>query len=68
MPGTDLGKAAVSAYVSYRGISVEDFVKGQGSSQTPEDVANAVVELASYPRSREGNAFLISGKGLETLA
>jgi NAD(P)-dependent dehydrogenase (short-subunit alcohol dehydrogenase family) len=67
MPGTDLGKAAVSAYASYRGISVEDFVKGLGSSQTPEDVANAVVELASYPGSREGKAFLISGKGLETL-
>jgi NAD(P)-dependent dehydrogenase (short-subunit alcohol dehydrogenase family) len=67
MPGTDLGKAAVSAYASYRGMSVEDFIKGLGSSQTPEDVANAVVELASYPESREGNAFVISGKGLETL-
>lgn len=68
MPGTDLGKAAVSGYASYRGISVEDFVKGLGSSPTPEDVANAVVELASYPGSKEGNAFLISGKGLEMLA
>ena len=67
MPGTDLGKAAVSAYASYRGMSVEDFIKGLGSSQTPEDVANAVVELASYPGSREGNVFVISGKGLETL-
>ncbi len=67
MPGTDLGKAAVSAYASYRGMSVEDFIKGLGSSQTTQDVANAVVELASSPGSREGNVFVISGKGLETL-
>ena len=67
MPDTDLGKAAVEAYASYRGISIEDFIKGLGSSQTPQDVANAVVELISNPRNKEGNAFLISRKGLETL-
>jgi NAD(P)-dependent dehydrogenase (short-subunit alcohol dehydrogenase family) len=67
MPDTDLGKAAVEAYASYRGISIEDFIKGLGSSQTPQDVANAVIELISNPRNKEGNAFLISKKGLETL-
>jgi hypothetical protein len=39
-----------------------------GTAQTPEDVANAVVELASNPTSRAGNVFLVSGKGLETLS
>lgn len=67
MPETDLGKAAVEAYASFAGLSVADFIKRRGSSQTPEDVANVVVEFASNPRSREGNAFLISGKGIEAL-
>ena len=67
MPGTDLGKAAVEGYASYLGMDVKDFIKGLGSSQTPEDVANAVVELASNPTGREGNVFLVSGKGIETL-
>jgi hypothetical protein len=68
MPGTDRGKFAVEAYASYRGISVENFIKGMGSPQTPEDVANAVIELASNPRSGEGNVFVVSGKGLEMLS
>jgi hypothetical protein len=67
MPETDLGKIAVSAYASYLGISAQDFIKGLPSPQSPEDVANAVVEFASNPKSREGNAFLISGKGFEAL-
>jgi NAD(P)-dependent dehydrogenase (short-subunit alcohol dehydrogenase family) len=67
MAETDLGKAAVEAYASFAGLSVADFIKRRGSSQTPEDVANAVVEFASNPRSREGNVFLISGKGIEAL-
>jgi NAD(P)-dependent dehydrogenase (short-subunit alcohol dehydrogenase family) len=67
MPETDLGKAAVDAYASSVGLSATDFIKRRGSSQTPEDVANAVVEFASHPRSREGNVFLISRKGIEAL-
>lgn len=64
---TDLGRTAVEAYASSVGLSATDFIKRRGSSQTPEDVANAVVEFASNPRSREGNVFLISGKGIEAL-
>jgi NAD(P)-dependent dehydrogenase (short-subunit alcohol dehydrogenase family) len=67
MPETDLGKAGVEAYASSVGLSVTDFLKRRGPSQTPEDVANAVVEFASNPRSREGNVFLVSGKGIEAL-
>jgi len=68
MPDTDLGKTAVGAYASYLGISARDFVKGMPSPQTTEDVANAVVEFASNPANREGNVFLISGKGIEALS
>jgi len=67
MPETDLGKTAVEAYASSVGLSATDFLKRRGSSQTPEDVANAIVKFASNPRSREGNVFLISGKGIEAL-
>lgn len=67
LPNTDLGKAAVSAYASYLGISPEDFLQGMGSRPTTEDVANAVVDFASNPAEREGNVFLISRKGFEAL-
>jgi NAD(P)-dependent dehydrogenase (short-subunit alcohol dehydrogenase family) len=67
MPETDLGKAAVEAYASSVGLSATDFIKRRGPSQTPEDVANAVVEFASNPRSREENVFLVSRKGIEAL-
>jgi NAD(P)-dependent dehydrogenase (short-subunit alcohol dehydrogenase family) len=68
MPETDLGKAAVEAYASSLGISPRDFLKGLGAKLTTEEVANAVVEFASHPEEREGTAFLISGKGVETLS
>ncbi|MBV9232015.1 MAG: SDR family oxidoreductase [Chloroflexi bacterium] len=67
MPETDLGKAGVEAYASSAGLSATDFIKRRGASQTPEDVASAVIEFASNPRSREGNVFLISRKGIEAL-
>ena len=68
MPNTDLGKAAVEAYAAYIGMDAKDYIKGMGTSQTTQDVANAVVELASNPTSRAGNVFLVSAKGIETLS
>ena len=67
MPETELGKTAVEAYASSLGISPQDFIRNMGAQQTTEDMANAIVEFASDPRSREGNVFLISGKGIEAL-
>jgi len=68
MPNTDLGTTAVEAYAASIGMDAKDYIKGIGTSQTPEDVANAVVELASNPTSRAGNVFLVSVKGIETLS
>jgi len=68
MPNTDLGTTAVEAYAAYLGMDAKDYIKGMGTSQTTEDVANAVVELASNPTSRAGNVFLVSVKGIETLS
>lgn len=67
MPETELGKTAVEGYASSVGLSATDFIKLRGPSQTPEQVANAVVELASHPGNREGNVFLVSAKGIEAL-
>jgi NAD(P)-dependent dehydrogenase (short-subunit alcohol dehydrogenase family) len=67
MPETDLGEDAVKAYASSAGLSAADFMEKRGSSQTPEDVANAVVEFASHPGSRNENIFLISKKGIDAL-
>jgi hypothetical protein len=49
-------------------MDTKDFIKGMESPQTTEDVASAVVELASNPTSRAGNVFLVSGKGFETFS
>jgi NAD(P)-dependent dehydrogenase (short-subunit alcohol dehydrogenase family) len=68
MPETDIGKVAVSAYASSQGVSSQDFIRGMPSRLTPDQVANAVIEFASGPGSREGNVFLISGKGIEALS
>jgi NAD(P)-dependent dehydrogenase (short-subunit alcohol dehydrogenase family) len=67
MPETDFGKTAVSAYASSLGRNAQDFSDSMPSRQSPEDVANAVVELASHPEGREGKPFLISQKGIETV-
>jgi NAD(P)-dependent dehydrogenase (short-subunit alcohol dehydrogenase family) len=68
MPETELGKTAVEAYASSLGLSTTDFIKRRGPSQTPEQVAQTVVELASHADSKEGNVFLVSAKGLEALS
>ncbi len=68
IPTTDLGKVAVSAYASSQGISANEFIRRMGAAvQTPEEIASAVLEVASNPRSREGNVFWISGQGIEAL-
>lgn len=64
---TELGKVAASAYASSRGISVEDFIRGQRGQHpqvTTELVVNAVIELASQRQGGEGQSFLISGTGV----
>lgn len=68
MASTELGQAAVSAYAAYQGMSVEDYVAGLGSSPAPEDVADAVVGVASDPQSGKGQALIVTRKGLETVA
>ncbi len=68
---TELGKMAASAYASSRGISVEDFIRGQRGQHpqvTAELVAKAVIELASQSQGGEGQSFLVSGAGVTPLS
>jgi NAD(P)-dependent dehydrogenase (short-subunit alcohol dehydrogenase family) len=68
MPDTDGGKAAVKGYAEYLGISPEEFVKRIDPPQTVEDVARAVIDLASQPNARTGNLFGVSAKGVEAVS
>ncbi len=64
---TELGQVAASAYAAARGVSLQDFIRGQRGQHpqvTTELVANAVIELASQPQGGEGQSFLISGTGV----
>ena len=68
MPETELGKAAIEAYASSVGLSPADFINNMGAKVTTEDVANAVVTLASDSRERAGKTFLVSASGIELLS
>jgi NAD(P)-dependent dehydrogenase (short-subunit alcohol dehydrogenase family) len=68
MPETELGKAAIEAYASSLGLSPADFINNMGAKVTTEDVANAVVTLASDSRERAGKTFLVSASGIELLS
>lgn len=68
MPETELGKAAIEAYASSLGMSPADYIKNMGAKVTTEDVANAVVTLASDSRERAGKTFLVSASGIELLS
>jgi NAD(P)-dependent dehydrogenase (short-subunit alcohol dehydrogenase family) len=64
MPDTELGQFAVESYARYLGISPAEFVAGMSSRQTPEDVANAIVQLATNFTDYPGSVFTVSGEGI----
>jgi hypothetical protein len=64
MPDTELGRFAVESYAHYLGISPAEFVDGMSSRQTPEDVANAIVQLATNFTDYPGSVFTVSGEGI----
>lgn len=66
MPETRLGMAAVEGYARYLGMSAADFAAGITDRQSPDDVANAVIDLAAGAR-RDASAFLVSAHGLEAV-
>ena len=67
MVDTEGGRAAVASYTKYLGISTEEFIRGMGSPQTAQDVANAVLSFVTIPPDRASNVFVVSGTGIEAL-
>jgi NAD(P)-dependent dehydrogenase (short-subunit alcohol dehydrogenase family) len=65
MPDTDVGKAAVSGYSRYLGLSAAEFIQGMRARQTPQDVASAIVKFANRCNTQPGNTFMVSAKGVE---
>jgi NAD(P)-dependent dehydrogenase (short-subunit alcohol dehydrogenase family) len=64
MPDTHLGKLAVEQYAKYLGISAVDFVRSMKSPQTPLDVAEAIIELATGQDTDQGSVFTVSKEGI----
>jgi NAD(P)-dependent dehydrogenase (short-subunit alcohol dehydrogenase family) len=64
MPETELGRSAVECYAGYLGVSPSEFIQGMVARQTPEDVANAITELASNGAAYRGSVFTVSGEGI----
>lgn len=64
MPETELGQAAVNGYARYLGIPQEKFLESMGARQSPEDVAEAVLEAAVKPPPEAGAIFTISADGV----
>jgi NAD(P)-dependent dehydrogenase (short-subunit alcohol dehydrogenase family) len=66
-PATDLGAAAVAAYAARQGEDVTTFLEKAGRPLTPEQVGQAVVELATDP-GHDRDAYLLTPSGLVPLA
>jgi NAD(P)-dependent dehydrogenase (short-subunit alcohol dehydrogenase family) len=67
MPDTELGKYAVAGYSRYLGMPEADFIQGMGIAPSSTDVANAVIDFSMNADRSKGNAFIVSGAGLEAI-
>jgi NAD(P)-dependent dehydrogenase (short-subunit alcohol dehydrogenase family) len=67
MAETEMGQHAVAGYAEYLGIAPAQFLQNMGPAQTAQDVANAVVDVATGADLGSGNVFVVSAKGVEPL-
>jgi 3-oxoacyl-[acyl-carrier protein] reductase len=67
-PVTGVGRPAVKAYAARAGVSVEEYLRQQGSLVTPEIAGAAVVELVQADPATVAPGYRLSGGGLEKLA
>jgi NAD(P)-dependent dehydrogenase (short-subunit alcohol dehydrogenase family) len=65
-PATALGARYVAAYAARQGVDVAAFTDAQGSALTPEQVGQAVIELAAGPEPDQ-DAYLLTSAGLRPL-
>ena len=61
-PATDLGLIGAKGYARRAGIDLDTFLGGFGPSQTPENIGDAVLELASDGRA--SGSYLVTDAGL----
>jgi hypothetical protein len=67
MIDTEDGRAAVTNYSRYLGVTERDFIAGMSGAQTSQDVANAVVRLAGDSPAGGANNFIVSATGVEPM-
>jgi 3-oxoacyl-[acyl-carrier protein] reductase len=67
-PETGVGRPAVQAYAARAGVSLEEFLKQQGSLVTPEIAGAAMVELIQADAATVAPGYRLSGAGLEELS
>ncbi|GIH11914.1 SDR family oxidoreductase [Rugosimonospora africana] len=65
-PATDLGSAGVAGYAARQGVERDAFVEGMQPILTPDQVAKAVVDLATDPDSAP--EYRIAGDGTRPVA
>jgi NAD(P)-dependent dehydrogenase (short-subunit alcohol dehydrogenase family) len=63
---TDIGSMAVAAYARRDGIGVDEYLRRFGPVLTPDEVAQATVDLVASPESASG-AYLLTTAGLSRL-
>ncbi len=66
MPQTDIGAAGVKGYAAYNGTSEATFLDAMGPGQTPQQVADALLDLIG--EAPEGGNFMVSDDGLAALS
>ncbi len=65
MPETDIGKAAVTGYAAYTGATEAAFLEMIGATQTPQQVADAILDLIED--AQPGGSFIVSPDSVEVL-
>jgi NAD(P)-dependent dehydrogenase (short-subunit alcohol dehydrogenase family) len=67
MPETPLGRRAVEDYAKFFGISKDDYIRRLPSPPSATEVANAFLSLRADPDGWRGDAYIVSGAGLEAV-
>jgi NAD(P)-dependent dehydrogenase (short-subunit alcohol dehydrogenase family) len=68
MPETELGETAVKGYARYLGITPADFVQGMRDRQSPQQVADAVIRVASGQIAGNETVLAVSAEGVSALS
>jgi NAD(P)-dependent dehydrogenase (short-subunit alcohol dehydrogenase family) len=64
MPETELGQAAVKGYAHYLGITPADFIQGMTERLAPQNVADAVIRVATGQLDLSDTVLTVSPQGV----